>query len=207
MTLRSIAAAAALTALFQFANVELLAQQRPAPPPQGGPRRPVPPIQPRPATAPQPPATQPAQTPAPAQPRVEGPLTNVRVDLTITDQRSGAPAIKKTITVVAADGLLNRIRSSSQFSGPAGEVPLNVDITPLVRQGGKIRLNLTLQYDLPVLPTSGADATKGPILFRTAISETLNTILDDGKAQVIAQSADPVSDRQVMIEVKATIMR
>ena len=152
-----------------------------------------------------PPATEkPAPTAAPPA-RPEGLLQNIRVDITITDQRGGTAPIKKTISVVAADGLLNRVRFTSQFTPPAGEVPLNVDVVPGVRANGKIRLSLTLQYDLPAPPL--ADATKGPFLTRTAIQETLNTILEDGKPLVIAQSADPVSDRQVTIEVKATVLK
>ena len=32
-------------------------------------------------------------------------------------------------------------------------------------------------------------------------------ILENGKTMVVAQSADPVGDRQVTVEVKATILR
>jgi hypothetical protein len=138
---------------------------------------------------------------------VEGPLTSLRIELTITDQRGGASPLKKTITVMAADGLLSRIRSASYFTGlSGGEVPLNVDMVPIVR-GAKVRLSLTLQYDLPVMPSASGEAPKGPNLYRTNVSETLNTIVDDGKLQVVAQSADPITDRQVTIEVKATIVR
>ena len=41
----------------------------------------------------------------------------------------------------------------------------------------------------------------------TGIHENLAMILDNGKPLVVAQSADPVGDRQVTIEVKATILR
>jgi len=113
--------------------------------------------------------------------------------------------------VVAADGLLSRIRSSSSFPqlnppAPVVDVPLNVDVVPGVRAGGKIRMSLTLQYDLPALSMS-TETSPGTRLVRTQISETLNSVLDDGKPMVIAQSADPVSDRQVMIEVKATVLK
>jgi hypothetical protein len=189
MTLRSIVAAAGIVIL--GASLAL-AQTKPAPTP---------------ATPNSAQAT--AKPAAPQPPRPEGPLQNVRIEITITDQRLGAAAVKKTISVVAADGLLNRIRSSSSFAGQIGEVPLNVDVTPLVRTGGKIRVSLTLQYDLPSPQLTGAAErpTGGVALIRTQISETLNTVLDDGKPLVIAQSADPISDRQVTIEVMATILK
>ena len=41
----------------------------------------------------------------------------------------------------------------------------------------------------------------------TAISETFAVILDDGKALVVSQSADPYTDRRVRVEVKATILK
>jgi hypothetical protein len=39
------------------------------------------------------------------------------------------------------------------------------------------------------------------------LRENLALILESGKAVVAAQSADPVGDRQVTVEVKATILR
>src|SRR5262245_6017946 len=73
----------------------------------------TPPAPEKPAPA-SPAATPPA--PAPAA-RAEFPLQNVRVEITITDQRGTTP-VKKTVSVVAADGLLNRVRFTSQFTQP-----------------------------------------------------------------------------------------
>ena len=39
------------------------------------------------------------------------------------------------------------------------------------------------------------------------IQENLSVNLEDGKALVVSQSADPVSDRQVTVEVRATILK
>ena len=185
MTFRSIVAAAGIVIL--GASLAL-AQTKPAPTPAPNPAQ---------ATA------KPA---APQPPRPEGPLQNVRVEITITDQRGGAAPIKKIVSITAADGLPNRVRTFSQFTG-LGDVPLNVDVTPLVRAGGKIRLNMTLEYALPAPPATAAEPAKGPPLTRTSIQETLNTVLDDGKSMVIAQSADPISDRQVTLEVTATVLK
>ena len=191
MIFRSIAAAAGIV----VCGASLaLAQAKPAPP-----------ATPNPAQATAKPAV-----PPPPPPRPESPLQNVRVDITITDQRGGAAPVKKTVSVVAADGLLSRIRSTSSFPPstalPVADVPLNVDVVPGVRAAGKIRMSLTLQYDLPALSMT-TEGSPGTRLVRTQISETLNSVLDDGKAMVIAQSADPISDRQVTIEVKATVLK
>src|SRR4029077_19437446 len=85
--------------------------QPPQPPqPQGGRGVLVQPAPPRPLQTPQPEPP----SPPPQPPRPES-LQNVRVELTITDQRGGTAPVKKAITIVAGDGMTNRVRSGSQF--------------------------------------------------------------------------------------------
>jgi hypothetical protein len=157
--------------------------------------------------------TAPVATPSPAAPvpvpvpdvRPTGQALNVKIEVTITDQRGGAPTLKKTVNVVAADNMSGRIRSQALYGG-LGDVPLNIDAEPFILADGKIRLRLSLQYDLP----SGAGhATEpsNPPLIKTQIQENLALILENGKPLVAAQSADPVGDRQVTIEVRATVLR
>ena len=156
-----------------------------------------------PATAP---APQVATTIQP--PRRTGQPINIRVDVTITDQRGGnAPALKKTVTVVTADRLSGYIRSTANYLN-LPPVPLNVDTEPELLSDGKIRLAVNLQYDLPADRSAQTveAATAGP-LRSTQIRENLAMILESGKPLVVAQSADPVGDRQVTIEVKATVLR
>jgi hypothetical protein len=168
--------------------------------------------------APQPAPRQPGATPAPTPPapvaetRVavrEGQPINIKVDLTITDQRGGNPIFKKTVTVVTADGMGGFIRSTARYR-EIGDVPLNVDTQPRLLPDGKIRVSVNLQYDLPasVDPSDikNEERRAGP-LTKTSIHENLSLVLESGKPIVAAQSADPVGDRQVTIEVKATILR
>src|SRR5262245_9062937 len=68
--------------------------------------------------SPQPATTQapgiPAPAPAPERtPRREGQPVNVKVEVTITDQRGGREALKKTVTVVTGDELAGFIRSQA----------------------------------------------------------------------------------------------
>ena len=187
----SIAALGAATARAQPATAPAPATARP-----GGPTT----ITPQPASAP-------VATPAPA-PRREGQPVNIKVEVTITDQRGASPPMKKTVTVVAGDNLGGFIRSQANYTG-IGFVPLNVDVEPRLLADNKIRLTLNLQYNLP----AGAAADTGPnvpgagTLRTTDIHENLALILENGKPMVAAQSADPVGDRQVTIEVKATVLR
>jgi hypothetical protein len=82
---------------------------------------------------------------------------NVRVEVTITEQRGKAAPNRKLLTIIAADGFRNAIRSQETFfdGGRQMEVPLNVDLTPVILLGqraeitGKIRVLLNLEYDLP----------------------------------------------------------
>jgi hypothetical protein len=161
------------------------------------------------------PPAAPAPTPAPAAPapapptKREGQPINVKVEVTITDQRGGTPALKKTVTVVTGDNMNGYIRSSANYSN-LGNVPLNVDMEPQLLADGKIRLRVNLEYDLPapaaIGQAEGVAATER-LLRVTQIRENLALILENGKPIVAAQSADPVGDRQVTIEVKATILR
>ncbi len=151
-----------------------------------------------------------AEQPAPAAsttlaPRREfaGQPVNIKVEVTITDQRAPGAAPKKTVTVVTGDQLSGFIRTQTLFPG-IGDVPLNVDAEPQILSDGKIRLRLNLQYDLPA-PVGAAEGDRTAL--KTTIRENLAIVLESGKSLVVAQSADPVSDRQVTVEVKATILR
>jgi hypothetical protein len=168
-----------------------------------------PPGAPAPASAPR--TSTPGQTVAVApaaerQVRRTGQPINIKIDVAIGDQREGGAPLKKTVSVVTADGMSGFIRTQASYSANlAGDVWLNVDAEPEVLSDGKIRLRVNLQYDLP-----GASQTEAGVagrLFKTQIRENLALILESGKPIVAAQSADPVGDRQVTIEVKATILK
>jgi len=147
----------------------------------------------------------------PAPPRREGQPINVKVEVTITDHAGAAQALKKTVTVVTGDNMSGFIRSIAGYDAPIGPVPLNVDIEPQVLSDNRIRLRLNLQYNLPSSEGMTTSApSQGPrtaLLRSTEIRENLALILENGKPLVAAQSADPVGDRQVTIEVKATVLR
>jgi hypothetical protein len=149
----------------------------------------------------------PPAAPEPRAPRREGQPVNIKVELTISDQRAGTQALKKTVTVVTGDELAGFIRSTANYTG-IGPVPLNVDIQPRILADNKIRLVVNMQYNLPDPALLQDPAKAGQIALRTTeIHENLALIVENGKPIVAAQSADPVGDRQVTVEVKATILR
>jgi hypothetical protein len=138
-----------------------------------------------------------------------GQPVNIKIDVTITDHTgANAPTLKKTVSLVTADGLNGRIRSTANYAN-LPPVPLNVDAEPEILGDGKIRLRVNLQYNLPggTGTTPPAETTGAGNLRTTEIGENLSLILESGKPIVAAQSADPVGDRQVTIEVTATVLK
>src|SRR4051812_37435687 len=96
------------------------------PPPTAEPRLAIPPPTEAPRTA----------TPPAPERRREGQAVNIKVDLTLTDQRGTATPIKRTVTVLAADGFTGSIRTLSQLVGVSAPVPLNVDASPTLLADG-----------------------------------------------------------------------
>ena len=167
------------------------------------------------AAAQPPAATEPRKAPAPGAqtavaptpaPRREPQPINVKVDVTISDQRGSAAPIKRTVSVVVADGFSGLIRSQSDVM-QVGPVPLNIDVDPALLPDGKVRVRFNLQYDWPApMEASNTPPPRGTVV-KTALHDTVVLILENGKPMIVAQSADPIGDRQVTVEVKATILR
>jgi hypothetical protein len=128
-----------------------------------------------------------------------GQLANVRVDVKITDERAGQPPVSKLVSLTVADRRDGYVRASALT---IGTIPLNVDASPVI-DGGHIRLSLGLQYGW-VDPTATGEARLGS---RLDLQQRLGLVLEDGKTLRAAQSADPLSDRRVSLEVTATILR
>lgn len=158
-------------------------------------------------------------TTTPQAPRMmrpqRGQLINVKVEFTITDQIGTKPPIKKTMTMVVADGESSRIRSTVEFRYPitvkndkgepvkttnGGNAPLSVDVSPAV-EGNKVRLDFSVEYSATDFQEDGSMNSK------TTVSERLAAILDSGVPLIVAQSSDAYSDRKVTVEIKATILR
>jgi len=164
---------------------------------------------PKPEAAKTPAAAEAAKAPSAPQPpkRATQPI-NVKIDVTITDQgRAGTPTMKKTVSIVTSDGFGGRIRSTANYSA-LPPVPLNVDADAEILPDGKVRTRVNLQYDLPAgLDGQTQNLPNAGTLKTTQIQENLSLILENGKPIMAAQSADPVGDRQVTIEVKATVLK
>ena len=139
-----------------------------------------------------------------AAPRNRGQLVNLRLEFTVTDQIGAAPPVKKTITMNVAEGESGRIRTNAEVfrkNTPPTFVPLSVDAYPEI-EGTKIRLRASLEYQL-LKDAPEPDMPAG----KTSITQSVTAILNDGVSAVLSQSADPLTDRKVTLEVKATIVK
>jgi hypothetical protein len=58
-------------------------------------------------------------------------------------------------------------------------------------------------------PVEAPNAFKSALgtLTRTEIRQNLRVVLENGKPLMVSQSADPVGDRKVTVEVTATILK
>lgn len=131
--------------------------------------------------------------------------TNIKIDLTITDQRGGAPAERKQVSMIAADGFWGKIRSAAMTrqpdGGPAMPVTLNVDARPFMTMGGQIQVELTVLYNPP------DESNKVGLVRPTELNQSMTIVLQNGKPLVISQAADPIADRKMIVEVVATILK
>jgi hypothetical protein len=87
-------------------------------------------------------------------------------------------------------------------------VILNVDARPtlLAKDSNRARVELTIEYrpaNTGLIPPSPSETDKTT----PNINESLSVILEDGRSMLISQSADPVTDRKVKVEVKATLLK
>lgn len=152
----------------------------------------------------------PQQPPKPAEPaRTEdrpprpveamGLPSNIKLDLTITDQGGSGDPARKVVTMVVADRGTGSIRSGGVIR-PQGRVHINVDATPTILQNGTIRLRLGLEYSPRAATTDGG--SESPTL-----NEQMTVLLEPNKPLVVSQAADPASDRRITVEVRATTLR
>jgi hypothetical protein len=188
-------------------------------------------VVPSPAQTPVP--TPPVRGPEGAQP------VNVKVDVTITDQTGSTQPFKKSISVTVADRQGGMIRSSIQIpvatttfqpapsatSNPPDtstskppmtsyqykNVNLNLDVREVVIEGNFVRLRLTVEYS-PVDERADVDMKAGPVAGMPSFAsfqQTLSLVLENGKPLQVAQSSDPVPnrDRKQTVEVRATILK
>jgi hypothetical protein len=148
-----------------------------------------------------------AETQGRPGPRFVMTLTNVQIELSISDQIGTQTPERKIVNMVVSSGNWGKIRSTGNIR-PPGEAPLvvqlDIDARPLVSVDGPIQLELTLNYAPPGAQAPERDNSKPR---PTSINQSLTVVLQSGKPLIISQAADPVSERKVLVEVKATVLK
>jgi hypothetical protein len=84
-------------------------------------------------------------------------------------------------------------------SNQGSKNPLNVDVWPTNIRDGRVHSRIVIEY------TPRTNETPGEVLPALAVRQTVNIWLDSGKPTVISESADPNSDRRLIVEVIATV--
>jgi hypothetical protein len=137
----------------------------------------------------------PAEAAAPAAPRTPAQLVNVRIDVTVSEQREDTTIPARTVTMLIADREYGRVRANGGVNAM-----LNVDARPELTRDGRIKLAMSMEYR-----REGDAAEKAaPAL----VTQSMTMIVEDGKSVLVSQSADPSATRRVVrVEVKATISK
>ena len=117
----------------------------------------------------------------------------MRLDVKISDTVN--PDGGKVVTIVCMDGQGGQVRSQT------GDGLINIDAKPTVRADGRIWVQLTIEY----FPEPATSQTPQSGSNRMSLGQSLSLVVMDGKPMVASQSADPKSDRKVMIELTATV--
>ena len=143
-----------------------------------------------------------------------GQAVNMRLDLTITDDRGSAQPISKMVSVMTADRYWGRVRTQGEVTTADNRrlpVILNVDARPTLLRDNRARVELTIEYRPAIEAFTAPPAATGSKPDSNGlppnVSESLAVVLEDGKPVLISQSADPISDRKVKVEAKLTILR
>lgn len=176
----------------------LAAVQEPPPPPPApaarSPQAPKPPATPGPVQPPKPPAP----PPPPDSPNRQS--VNIQVDVTIQSQGGTGTPISKTMTMLVAD----RRQTTLTAQASRGFRRLNGDVRANLLRDGKLEIGLNLDFDVSEIK-EGVPPTQDQ--GGTAYRGVVNVVLENGKPQIISKSADPLTDRTVTVEVKATILK
>jgi hypothetical protein len=132
----------------------------------------------------------------------EGLPTNIKVELTITDQSGPAPASKRTVSMMVADRSSGSVRSQGQAMGGGRTATLNADASPIILEDGQMRLQLGLEY----LPKPSGE-TENLLAHPGSLNQRITLIVQSGKPTIVSQASDPNSDRKMTVELTATIQK
>ena len=107
--------------------------------------------------------------------------------------------------MIAADGTWGRIRATGPPNAPSLIAVLNVDARPMLAPNDAIQLELTVEYR-PLTDRKINDLQQQPPPAAN-LNQSLSVVLQNAKSLVVSQAADPLTDRKIVVEVKATVLK
>lgn len=182
------------------------AQERPAPVVPTRPTPPPAPVAPAQGAKPVPPTPPPAPTPATRQAEAQQQANaNVQLDVVVTDTVSGKPEGKR-VTLLLRNGHSGSVRTKGQLViAGRGSWPLELGLDGRVRiyGPGLVEAMVTFTYAAP--PSNPGEEIPGPLNSPAEVTESLTVMLRSGQPMLVSQSANPVTNRTVTVELTATV--
>jgi hypothetical protein len=129
-------------------------------------------------------------------PEQGGQQTNIRLDVTVTDQTAQGAPQPKSLMVILVDRAMGRTRAAFQDRAIA------VDARPTLVDG-RIRAYVTIQSEVPAFFGPPQKTDDHTINWRNSFS----LLLENGKPMLALETMDAVTKRKMSIEVKATIQK
>jgi hypothetical protein len=145
-----------------------------------------------------------------AEAKLPAPQPNLRFDVSILDEGGGVPPTRKTVTVMArADNQTASVRSYGRLNPDhpiaiamrqtehGVVIGLKVDVRGRY-ENGRLIGRVAVEYqpyapEMKWLPSS--------------VTTQVDAVFEEGSKMVIAQAADPLSDRRTTIEVTVTVLK
>jgi hypothetical protein len=143
-------------------------------------------------------------------------VPNLRFDVAILDEGGGAPPTRKNVSIIArgnnqtasvrSEGTLNSTHPISiAMRAQSINIGLKVDVRgmhsqwmPSALPSGKIAGRVAVEYQ-PYSPEVKS--------LPSSVTTQVDAVFDEGRKMVIAQAADPLSDRRTTIEVTVTVLK
>ena len=156
----------------------------------------------------QPPAPAPKPAPKPATAPTPPQLANIRVDIVVIEEGGTAAPVRKTASVITSDRRAAAVRSigeaergepkpsDARFPNPRTVTFMKADVEPYIERNGLIRTQVIMEY---LSPTSQQEGR--------GITMRFEPLLESGKPLRVSESTDPTSNRKVIVEVIATILK
>ena len=160
------------------------------------------PVAPRAQEATKPAEAQPAAAPLPAAPRSPAQVANIQLAIVLTDKIDGKTVTEEPVHILLGDRMLGRLRRHLPASASFANKNFEVDVTPEIMSGGRIKVSMTVNYNAASPTDDAKDQTH-----TTQFVETVTNYLEPGKPTTVIETLGDSANRHVTVQVTATILK